>query len=153
MDKLELRIPPPLIALAIGAAMWLLARLAPSLAFDFAWRPALSLLVAVSGGLLALAGIAVFWRVGTTIHPHHPGKTSSIVTSGVFKFTRNPMYLGLLLVLVSWAIRLANPLPFLLLAAFVWLINRLQIGPEERILSARFGQAYDDYRRSVRRWI
>ena len=153
MNRLELKIPPPIVALLIGAAMWLLARYFPSLRFDRTWGLALAPVLAGAGLALALVAMFGFVKAKTTIHPDKPQKTSALVTGGIYRFTRNPMYLGVLLVLAGWAIWLSNAAPLALLPLFVLYINRFQIGPEERILSSKFGTAYDDYRQRVRRWL
>ena len=82
-----------------------------------------------------------------------PAKTTSLVAGGVYRFTRNPMYLGLLLVLAGWAVFLSNALAFALLPAFIAYIGRFQIAPEERALAAKFGTEYEAYRTEVRRWL
>nr|ART40893.1 L409 [uncultured bacterium] len=76
-----------------------------------------------------------------------------MVISGIYRFSRNPMYVGLLLVLTAWAIYLSNALAFLFLPTFVACLTRLQIVPEERVLAAKFGDAFTAYRQSVRRWL
>jgi protein-S-isoprenylcysteine O-methyltransferase Ste14 len=109
--------------------------------------------IAVCGGALSAAGYIAFRRAQTTINPLRPANASSLVTSGIYRFSRNPMYLGLLLVLIGWALRLsslpalAGPLIFLLY------IRRFQIAPEEEALAARFGKAYSEYTARVRRWL
>jgi len=82
-----------------------------------------------------------------------PEKASSLVSSGIYKLTRNPMYLGLLLVLLAWAVFLSNALPFIFLPAFIIYINQFQIGPEEIALSSAFGQEFEAYKSRVRRWL
>ncbi|MFP5406472.1 MAG: methyltransferase family protein, partial [Gammaproteobacteria bacterium] len=86
-------------------------------------------------------------------NPTRPGAASSLVLGGPYRFSRNPMYLGVLLVLVGWAVYLSNVLAFVVLPLFVLYLNRYQIAPEERALSARFGASFDEYRKSVRRWL
>ena len=76
-----------------------------------------------------------------------------VVTRGVYRWTRNPMYLGMLVVLAGWAVWLGSAAALLGLPLSVLLLNRLQIGPEERILRERFGQDYIDYQARVRRWL
>ena len=76
-----------------------------------------------------------------------------MVTRGVYRWTRNPMYLGMLVVLAGWAVWLGSAAALLGLPLSVLLLNRLQIGPEERILRERFGQDYIDYQARVRRWL
>jgi protein-S-isoprenylcysteine O-methyltransferase Ste14 len=94
-----------------------------------------------------------FWKVHTTVNPMKPSSTSSLVTSGIYHFTRNPMYLGLLFILIGWALYLANVLAFLFLPAFILYMNRFQIEPEERALTALFGQEFFEYASRVRRWL
>ena len=89
----------------------------------------------------------------TLFTPLAPEQASALVVRGVFRWTRNPMYLAMLLVLVSWACIVANAAALAILPLFVAYLNRFQIVPEERALRAKFGEAYEDYMRRVRRWI
>jgi len=153
MQKLELKLPPPVVALLIATAMWLASRTAPSIELPFLVRAGTAVAIAILGGGIALAAEMSFKRAKTSINPMRPEKTSSLVTSGIYRFTRNPMYLGLLLVLVAWAAFLASAWALAGPIAFVLYIGRFQITPEERILSAKFGAAYADYKSRVRRWL
>ena len=153
MHALELKIPPPVVALLMAAAMWLASRTAPSIELPFFARVATAMAIAILGGGIALAAEVSFKRAKTSINPMKPEKTSSLVTSGIYRFTRNPMYLGLLLVLLAWSAFLASPWALAGPIAFVLYMGRFQITPEERILSAKFGAAYTDYRSRVRRWL
>ncbi|UUY06978.1 isoprenylcysteine carboxylmethyltransferase family protein [Pseudomonas sp. J452] len=153
MSALELKIPPPLVLFVCGLLMWLLAYLLPSLGFNLPGRLLLSTLLAAGGLGVAGAGVLAFHQASTTINPTRPSTTSSIVSNGVYRFTRNPMYLGMLLCLGSWALFLGNPLSLLGLPLFVAYLNRMQIGPEERALDAKFGEPYAQYRSRVRRWL
>ena len=153
MSFLELKIPPPIVALLVGLSMWLVARFIPAFAFATPWHAVLASCLAAAGMLFALAAIVSFFRAKTTVNPHRPKATSSMVTSGVYQLSRNPMYLGVLLVLSGWAIWLSNLLAIALLAAFVAYISRFQILPEERILYAKFGSEFAAYKASVRRWL
>ncbi len=87
------------------------------------------------------------------MNPIKPGAASSLVSSGVYRFTRNPMYLGLSVTLLGWAMFLSNPLALLAVPLFVLYINRFQINPEERVLSSLFGAEYAAYKEKVRRWL
>ena len=113
----------------------------------------LAIILAVAGIATAVAGAATFARAKTTVNPTTPEKSSSLVNWGIYKVTRNPMYLGLLFVLTAWAIFLSNPLPFLLLPVYMLYINRFQIAPEERALTSLFGREFAAYQSRVRRWI
>jgi protein-S-isoprenylcysteine O-methyltransferase Ste14 len=97
--------------------------------------------------------MVAFRRARTTISPVKASAASSLVTTGVYRFTRNPMYLGLLLTLLAWAAFLFNPVALLFVPIFVLYINRFQIKPEERTLSALFGGEYGAYQERVRRWL
>ena len=153
----EHRIPPPAIDLAVGGLMWGLARAVPSAqlwprgAGWPVWVVAVAL--ALAGGLIALAGVREFARAHTTVNPLAPGQASALVTYGVFGYSRNPMYLGMLLVLIGWGVWLGNAAAFIGLPLFVLLLNVLQIAPEERAMRARFGDAFARYAARVRRWI
>lgn len=153
MNRLELRIPPPVVALLVAIAMWLARSATGALSFALSDRLAIAIMLAVLGVGIAVAGIASFRRAGTTANPTRPEATSSLVATGIYRFTRNPMYLGSALVLFGWAVWLSNLVAFAGPLLFVLYINRFQIVPEERMLAAKFGTAFDDYRRRTRRWI
>mgnify|MGYP001561679199 FL=1 len=153
MHALELKVPPVALLLAAALAMWL----APSAGPDFRLPPVARTAVAPAliavGACLSLAGVASFLRARTTVNPTKPGSASSLVTTGVYRFTRNPMYLGLVLMLLGWAAFLSNALAFAVVPLFVLYMNRFQIVPEERALSALFGAEFDAYATRVRRWL
>jgi protein-S-isoprenylcysteine O-methyltransferase Ste14 len=153
LQWLELKLPPPLLAGLTGGAMWLAARPLPALALDWPGQQAVAVALALAGGLLDLSAAIAFFRARTTINPLNPDNTSAMVTGGVYRFSRNPMYLGLLLMLSGWAVSLAHPLVWLGLPLFMLSLTRLQILPEERILSEKFGAHYAAYAAAVRRWI
>lgn len=155
VNTLELKIPPAVVVLIVAALMWLLARLAPELIVNIprGTRHLMFVLLAMGGALFAVAGVWAFRRAQTTVNPTQPDASSSVVTSGVYRFSRNPMYVGMLLGLVGWSVYLTNALAVVGLVIFVTYMNRFQIVPEERVLSAKFGDEYQDYRHSVRRWL
>ena len=117
------------------------------------WRIPLCTVLVAAGATLLLAGAWGFRKSGTTVDPTRPGKASALVTTGVYRYTRNPMYLGFLLLLAGWAAFLSNGWSLLVLPLFVASMNRFQIGPEERVLAEMFGQEFEDYSNRVRRWI
>lgn len=153
VQTLELKVPPPAVALLIAVAMWLAVSTSGALAFALPGRLAVAIALAVLGVAISAAGIVSFRRARTTVNPTRPDATSSLVATGVYRFTRNPMYLGLFLVLVGWAAYLSNAVALAGPLLFALYINRFQIVPEERALTAKFGAAFDDYRRRTRRWI
>lgn len=152
MRALELRVPPLALVLVVAVGMAVVARVVP-VALVLPAREAIAGAMAVAGVLVALAGVIAFRRHRTTLNPMNPGKSSSLVANGIYRFTRNPMYLGMLLVLGGWGVFLANAVAVLWLPAFVSYMNWFQIRPEERALTERFGDEYLVYRRSVRRWL
>ena len=109
--------------------------------------------LSVIGAATCLSGVISFRRAKTSVNPTKPYATSSLVVSGIYKYTRNPMYLGFLLLLLGWATFLSNLAPFALLPAFVVYMNHFQIRPEERALGSLFAQEYHAYHARVRRWI
>jgi protein-S-isoprenylcysteine O-methyltransferase Ste14 len=153
MRALELKIPPPVVAILSAGLMWIVASLTPGFHFSFQGRGASSLAVLAAGLLLGAAGTFSFGAAKTTVNPLTPAAASSLVTSGIYRFTRNPMYLGMLLDLLAYGIFLANPLTLVLVPAYIAYLNRFQIGPEEKALYSLFGQAYLDYKSRVRRWV
>lgn len=150
---LEHRIPPPLVALLIGGAMWGTARLGPLAELSPTVRLGLAAAVGLVGVAFNVAGMAAFRRARTTLNPMSPDQASALVTTGVYGITRNPMYAGGAFLLVSWAVYLSSAWALLGPLLFVAYVTRLQIVPEERALSARFGGPYDSYRARVRRWL
>jgi len=153
MQTLETKIPPPLVAIFIALVMLGVARLTLSADVGGALRLGVAALIAVSGGAVAAAGARTFRRVGTTTNPTQPQTASTLVTSGIYRYTRNPMYVGLATVLVAWAVALSSVWALLGPLAFVLYINRFQIAPEERALTALFGPPYTAYMQQVRRWL
>jgi protein-S-isoprenylcysteine O-methyltransferase Ste14 len=113
---------------------------------------AVAALIAAGLGVIAVS-IVQFNRARTTVNPLQPQAASALVSGGVFRITRNPMYLGMALVLAACTVWLGNAACALLLAGFVAYITRFQIAPEERALRAHFGAEFDAYARRVRRWV
>jgi protein-S-isoprenylcysteine O-methyltransferase Ste14 len=153
MRSLDLKVPPPAVALLIGTAMWFASRSGPSLDLSLLVRSVAGFVVAALGGAISLAGDIEFRRARTTVNPWRPQNTSSLVMSGIYQRTRNPMYLGLLLVVIGWAVFLSSAWPLAGPPAFMLYIVRFQIQPEERVLTTKFGAAYADYTSRVRRWL
>jgi len=153
MHLLELKVPPPAVAALVGAAMWFAARIGPSLELSLLARSIAFGVIALAGGAIALSGNLAFRRARTTPNPFRPQNASSLVSTGIYSVTRNPMYLGLLLVLLGWAAFLCSALALFGPIAFLAYIARFQIVPEERVLLAKFGAAYSEYLARVRRWL
>lgn len=155
MRSLELAIPPVALVLLAAAGMVALAWALPAATLPL---PATGARLAAgalgaAGIAVALAGVLAFRRMRTTVNPMAPERATALVAMGIFRASRNPMYLGMLLVLAGWAVFLGNAAAALLVPAFVAWMTRFQIRPEERALAERFGASYLDYCARVRRWL
>ncbi len=153
MRRLETLIPPPLVALVLAGAMWLLASWLPVITFDLPMRTLVGGVIALVGGFIDLAGVITFMRARTSVNPLRPEKASAVVSAGIFGITRNPMYVGLVFVLSGWFAYLGALSAIAGPIGFVLYIHRFQILPEERVLTAKFGDEYRAYMASVRRWL
>ena len=153
MRRLELRIPPLAVVVLAALLMWLIAAFTPGVRLYIPGQTAVASVVAGCGLLICVIGILQFRRAGTTVNPLRPEAASGLVTRGIYRFTRNPMYVGFALVLLAWAVFLQNPLNIIVLVAFVVYIDRFQVRPEERALKSKFGAQFDTYKRKVRRWL
>ena len=147
-SALETRVPPPLLLLALATVVWTL----PGSSYS-------SVRIAIGAPLLLL-GLSInawpkrlFRRAGTTVNPFRPDQSSALVTSGLYRYSRNPMYLGYALALLGWVICRGNPFGLVAVAFFIGYVTLFQILPEERHLSARFPAEYPAYKRAVRRWV
>ncbi len=153
MKYLELKIPPVITTIIFIGLMTLAAKLSPIVKFVFPQQELISMLISIAGiACIALAVIG-FNKAKTTVNPTKPDDSSAIVSSGIYKFSRNPMYLGMLLILLGYAVNAAALSCYLLLVGFILFMNQYQIKPEERLLSAKFGNEYTNYLTQVRRWI
>ena len=151
--RLEHRVPPPIVGAIAAALMLGVAWVAPALTLSLPWRLPIAVVIAVAGLALGLVAVGHFRRARTTVDPLNPGKASALVAGGIYRFTRNPMYLGMATLLLAWAVYLSNVAALAGLALFVAYMNRFQIEPEERALKARFGEEFEAYCRRVRRWL
>ena len=149
---LRLKIPPPIYMLLTAGLMWLLDGFLP--VFEVIADPWNNVGVVFIVMALFTDGLSLlqFFRAHTTINPLHPEKSKHLVITGMYRFTRNPMYTGLLLLLVGWAVLLGSLTAFIMLPIFVMILTDQQIIPEEEILEQKFGQKYLDYKKSVKRW-
>ena len=156
MSQLELKIPPPLVAAAMAGAMtaasvWLPPVLVLPLSSSV--RVGTALVLVGVGACFDVAGLLAFKKAQTTVNPLAPNRSTAVVSTGVYRITRNPMYLGMALILLGLALYLASPWALLGPLVFAAFITRFQIQPEERALTARFGAAYTAYCTQVRRWL
>lgn len=153
MHALEHKIPPPLVAAACALLMWGIAQYSAVWALAAPLRWGLALLLLLAGGAFCLAGMWAFRQAQTTVNPLKPETASTLVRAGVYRYSRNPMYVGFALLLLAWACYLAAPWALLGVLAFVLYIQRFQIAPEERALAQIFGDEFQRYTAQVRRWL
>ena len=153
MKMFELKVPPVLVFAAFGVFMWFLSSITPQIDILGVGRVVIVPIPAFAGLVVGLAGVRAFRNVGTTVHPMDPDRATSLVTTGIYGFTRNPMYLGLLCGLISWALYLSAPWSLAGCFLFVAYMNRFQIVPEERAMHGLFGDDFHRYCNRVRRWI
>jgi protein-S-isoprenylcysteine O-methyltransferase Ste14 len=153
LSWLELRVPPPVVTATAALLMWLLGTAVPLLDFELPARGAAVIALAAAAVAIGIAALLGFRKAKTTINPMTPEASTALVIGGVYRLSRNPMYLAMLIVLGAWALVVANFAALLLLPIFVAYLNRFQIKPEERALQARFGIEFERYRQSVRRWL
>lgn len=153
MRALEKKVPPVIVAGAAGLAMWWLSTVLPGTDPGRLVKTAVSGVLLVAAAVFGISAIIRFGRAGTTPYPHRPESASTLVTTGIYRVTRNPMYLGMALILTALAMWMAFPWSLLCVAGFVLYIDRFQIVPEERALTALFGDDYRRYRARVRRWL
>ena len=148
---MKTKIPPPIIALICIVINYLSTYLINPIKFPN---------IEIIGGLILFLGVAtavlailLFKKEKTTVNPMKPEETTTLVTTGVFSITRNPMYLGLFFFTSSTVLFFGSWFGILILMFFVWFITKFQIIPEEEAMEKLFGNKYDEYRQNVRRWI
>lgn len=153
LSGLELKLPPVLLVAISAGLMWGTAWALPGLNHALPGRIPAGIAVALLGIAAAVAGVVEFRRSRTTVNPLKPDTASSLVAGGIYRYSRNPMYLGFALALLGWGTWLSNPAALAVLFGFVAYMNRFQIIPEERALESLFGAEFAAYRSKVRRWL
>ena len=150
---MHLKVPPVAVAAVAAALMVGLSGVLPQFAIVFPYKNAIALAIFLAGLGIAVSGVVSFRHRETTVNPTRPSTASSLVANGVYRFSRNPMYLGLLLALAALGVYLTNPFVLVLgVAAFVLYLNKYQIEPEEQALLQLFGEAFIEYNKCTRRW-
>ena len=148
---MKTKIPPPIIALVMIGLIYLSSLLIVPTTFNY--QNLLSILVLIMGLACVLPSFRLFARYETTISPLTPSDTAALVTEGMYRYSRNPMYLGLLLITIASTIWFGTWLGIIINIVFIFLINFLQIIPEEEALLEIFGEEYEEYKKHVRRWV
>jgi protein-S-isoprenylcysteine O-methyltransferase Ste14 len=153
MKTLETLIPPPVVALVFAVLMWWLASYDPIIDMDWSLKLGIALVFLLLGMIFSLSGVLTFRKAKTTVNPKKPHEASTLVNTGIYQLTRNPMYVGLAFGLSGWAIYLNSLASLLGVIGYVLYIHGFQILPEERALIKLFGQEYEEYKSRVRRWL
>lgn len=153
VQRLELRIPPLALCAAFAVAMIAATTLMPDPALHFRGQSAIAIAALLLGIVVGVAGIVEFRRAQTTVNPLQPGRASSVVVSGIYRVTRNPMYLGMAMALFGVAAWTSTLLGYALVPVFCAYMTQFQIKPEERALLALFGDSFAAYMAQVRRWV
>lgn len=151
--NLQLRIPPLLVMTFAGLLGWLIDRVTPSFSSKLQGLVGVAATFGLLGLACSLLGVVAFRRARTTVNPLDPSAASTLVVSGIYRVTRDPMYVGFLFLLLAQLALLANPFALIVAPAFVMYLNRFQIGPEEQGLQRRFGLDYTLYAARTRRWL
>ena len=149
--RLRNRIPPPIVTLIFALLSFWLANYLPKLAFNY--QGLSSLLMILIGLTIIVIGVKTFNNSDTTINPLNPSEASHLVTEGVFSYTRNPMYLGMVIILLGVSIYNGVYIGIIILPCFIFYITELQIKPEEEAMVEIFAGDYTDYLKRVRRWL
>ena len=147
------RIPPLLLTGILAILMWLLSKVTWTVPMSESIRLISASIPLAAGAVFCLGGVMAFRVAKTTVDPRTPEKASALVTSGVYRYSRNPMYVAFTLFLLAWAIYLAAPWSLGGVVGFVVFIDRLQIPSEEQALELLFGDEFRRYQARVRRWL
>ena len=148
---MKTKIPPPILALIMVALIYLSSLVIEPATFDY--QTLISILIVGIGLGCALPSFQLFAKYKTTISPFSPSESTALVTIGMYRYSRNPMYLGLVLLTIAATIFFGTWMGVIIVIFFIYLLNLLQIIPEEKALLDLFGEEYVEYKKQVRRWI
>ena len=145
------KIPPPIVTLVFGLGIYFSRNLFPN--HDGLILDVFSVLLLICGIIIIRTAFLSFKNHQTTINPLNLTKTSSLVTTGIFKYTRNPMYLGMVFILLSIALKFNLYGGLIVILLFFYFITKFQIIPEENAIENLFGQEFKNYKKTTRRWL
>lgn len=146
-------LPPPVLGLAAAGLAWGTSLWFPGFSITFTGQQVLAALLVAIGLLIDGAGVYAFIRQKTTVNPLRPERAQKLVVSGFYRFSRNPMYLGMAFLITAWSVYLGTLVVLAILPAFILILNEIQIKPEEAALERLFGNDYRAYKLRVRRWL
>ena len=150
-SKKKLKIPPPILVIVLITSIYFSSDKLDSISIPH--RTLFSILILFTGILVIINPVVKFIKSKTTVNPVEFKNVEKLVTSGIFKYSRNPMYLGMIMIIISTAVYYLNFYSLLTPFIFYFWINRFQIKREEVFLEEKFGQEYLSYKTKTRRWI
>ena len=148
--NLKTKIPPPLITLICILIIYFFEK---EFIFFRDWNIYLSGFFLLWGLIIIAFAVFKFAKTKTTVDPTKPSKTSSLVISGIYRITRNPMYIGMLFLIISFTFYKLSLVGAIVIPSFIFYINKYQIEPEEYEMRKKFGENFEDYCKKVDRWI
>ena len=146
--SLDTKIPPSIVTIIILLIIYFFDLNEYNLNTDI-----ISIITLFIGLIFIISAVIEFINRKTTVNPTKPHKTTTLVITGTYKITRNPMYLGMLLIIISFAFYKASIISLILIPLFIFYLNKFQIEPEEFEMRKKFGKEYEDYCKKVDRWI
>ena len=146
-----IKIPPPLIVLVLIVSIYFSSKKIDLI--NIPLQMEISILILSAGILIFVNPVLQFIKSKTTVNPIQFEEVNKLVTSGIFKYSRNPMYLGMLMIVLSTSIFYLNIYSILTPLLFILWINKFQIKREEEFLIEKFGDEYLSYKKKTRRWI
>jgi len=153
MTYLQLKIPPLLLVFIFAIMMWFSEPYLPKTNLDLSLLTFLFIVFLLLGSFIIVLGAIAFRRAHTTVNPTKPESSSALVKINIYRFTRNPMYLGMVFILFGWTCILDSPATILFILCFMLYMHYFQIKPEEKVLNDLFGDEYIQYCNKVRRWL
>mgnify|MGYP001182567031 FL=1 len=148
---METKIPPPIVTLVFGLSIYFSRGIFQVVEIKYSFY--FGILLLILGFIILISAVRLFRKDETTVNPLSPEQATKLVTDGIFKYSRNPMYLGMALVLGSIAIFFNLIGGIILVALFCAYITKFQILPEERAMRDLFSDDFDKYTKVTRRWI
>jgi protein-S-isoprenylcysteine O-methyltransferase Ste14 len=148
-----MHIPPPVYMVLAIMSIFYGQSFFPLLSFGLVEQKLIGIFLGIVGVVISIVSVQRFRQFGTTIQPHKLDEAKHLVSDGIYNYSRNPMYLGMAILIVSAGIYVGSFLFLPALVAFVLIINKFQIAPEEAALERLFGQEYLDFKMRTRRWI
>ena len=150
---MRFKIPPPVITILAALAMVGLNTLFEIRFLKYDIIITICIILSILGAYFLSYAVVAFIKAKTTVNPLKPESATTLVTDGVYRYSRNPMYAGMALFLFAWSLWLLNPLNIIIFIAYIGYINQFQIKPEEQALAKIFTVEYEAYRTQVRRWL